>query len=369
MWLREQISGVDVQIDENAIVSRGEGAIYRLIGNHSFIAKIYHKPSAERTEKVQELLAMRPCRKLGQHRDVAWPSDILLDPSGVAVGHTMPWLGDAKPLSVLLNAHSRIDEFPTVTFKNLVSVAANLATLVDEIHATKRIVLCDFNADNVLVKNNSSLVSLIDLDGAQITAADGTIYPCRVITDDYGAPEQRNVNLADIEQLPSADLFGLAVMLHQLMLACSPYDGKWMGSGLPPHMGQRIESNLLARPYCDSAPRFRFWKRSQDYIVEPHYAVPTDLLSDMINSLLGRSFWDGHEKPEVRPTAREWADALNQFRSNLIQCPSRPQHWYGNSLKFCPWCRLKKEKNADYFPTPARSQQPSNPTPRRTRYV
>jgi hypothetical protein len=43
----------------------------------------------------------------------------------------------------------------------------------------------------------------------------------------------------------------------------------------------------------------------------------------------------------LRPSAAEWAEALEQFAAELVSCAVAPAHWHFAGLAECPWCRME----------------------------
>ena len=67
-------------------------------------------------------------------------------------------------------------------------------------------------------------------------------------------------------------------------------------------------------------------------------APPFSLLAPAVRELVSRCFEDGHKKPGLRPTAREWREALTETSKTFKRCGKNSQHLYGSHLKSCPWC-------------------------------
>jgi DNA-binding helix-hairpin-helix protein with protein kinase domain len=80
-------------------------------------------------------------------------------------------------------------------------------------------------------------------------------------------------------------------------------------------------------------------------------APPLQILHPRLQQLFVRCFEDGHFAAHLRPDEREWQHAITEAEQSLIACGRKPQHWYGNHLRSCPWCeRTAQLGGIDPFP-------------------
>jgi len=63
-----------------------------------------------------------------------------------------------------------------------------------------------------------------------------------------------------------------------------------------------------------------------------------------------KCFNDGHKNPNLRPTAREWLEALRTGNDNLTICGRVDSHYYSRTFGNCYWCDLSTNLGIDIFP-------------------
>ena len=311
--------------------SGGEGTVYPIEGQRR-VCKLYHpgRLTDEVARKLDVMLRTRPA----DDGNVAWVDGLVRDRSRRLVGFTMP----AVQTGVFRQAHAFYDPSDRVaafgggfTWRHLLGAAHNLAVAVASVHAAGHRV-GDLRETNILVAP-TALVTLIDCDSFQVRdPRSGQVYPCRVATGDYLAPELHGVDFrgAAPDRLAS-DLFALAVLAFRfLMLGAHPYQARGLDDA--PTTEAKIRRGVFA--YVD-APRG---------VTPPPYAPPFSVVPAALRTLFTRAFVDGHSDPDARPDAREWADALGA--AALKTCPANPNHAF--SGRACPWCRM----TPDPFPAP-----------------
>jgi hypothetical protein len=73
---------------------------------------------------------------------------------------------------------------------------------------------------------------------------------------------------------------------------------------------------------------------------------PLKSLPAYISKLFAHAFVDGRTKPEQRPSAKEWCNALNTYHNELKHCKTDLRHYYHNSQNTCPLCEADKNYKA-----------------------
>ncbi|MFM5942187.1 MAG: hypothetical protein ACKO9G_02185, partial [Dolichospermum sp.] len=63
-----------------------------------------------------------------------------------------------------------------------------------------------------------------------------------------------------------------------------------------------------------------------------------------------RCFNDGYNYPNLRPTAREWLEALRTGNDNLTICGRVDSHYYSRTYRKCYWCDRSTNLGIDIFP-------------------
>src|SRR5262249_24564691 len=127
-----------------------------------------------------------------------------------------------------------------------------------------------------------------------------------------------------------------------LMQGIHPFAGRYVGSGEPAGLGERIAAGHW--PYARG--------RRVPFVPNPH-APPLDTLPPRVQELMRRCFEDGHARSSLRPNAGTWHQALLASELELAACPANPkQHVYPRQQTACPWCALARVQGRDLFPSP-----------------
>jgi len=325
------------------IGSGGEGAIYAVAPDARLAAKIYHKPTPEHEKK---LLAMfrnppeDPMRSHG-HASIAWPVDLLRTTGerSRVVGFLMPRVPDMFSVIDLFVPKSRLEKCPLFTYQYLHRAARNIAAALAPLHA-RGYVVGDINESNILV-STSALVSLVDTDSFQVRDSNGAVFRCSVGKAEFTPPELQGKSLRDVDRVPAHDLFGLAVLVFQLLMeGTHPFAGQYQGAGDPPSIVSRIQQGSF--PYSAAPGQY----------IPPPIAPDITMPDPGILDLFRRCFEHGHTSPGKRPTATEWQEALDRAEARLKRCRRNTQHRYGGHLKSCPWCaRAELLGGRDYYPS------------------
>jgi DNA-binding helix-hairpin-helix protein with protein kinase domain len=348
--VKTQNGGQTITLDDSLFVNRGaEGAIYQVPGDSSLAVKIYGDHVED--ERVSKLTAMvanppdDPMRHKG-HASIAWPMDLVVSPdTGKVCGFVMPWLRDVYPISTFYNLKSRRAKLPRFTYKSMCRLGSNLASAVWALH-DKGYVIGDVNEANIMA-TAGALASIVDTDSFQIKDANsGHVYRCPVYTPFYTAPEFQDLPLDQVDRAPEQDLFGIAVVLFQLL----------MEGNLP---FQCAFANTVSAPdTLECLKRGYFpYEQAQNGISAPQGAPPYNTLHPTLRRLFNLCFLDGYQDPRMRPAAETWRRALLESEADLTQCTANSQHYYFNHLNACYWCEqtqrvqaVKKNGNWDPFP-------------------
>ena len=319
--------------------SGGEGKIHTVVGMQNLVAKVYHQPKIEYTQKLSRMLANKPHGIYQQgHCSIAWPTDSLFDVAGRCTGFLMPYVSSPLPLLELYNPQTRLQKCPGFTWKYLLRTAKNIAVVLEELHVGGYVV-GDLNESNILV-SDSALVTLVDCDSIQVPKGNGQFFRCPVGKSDYTPPELQSCDFSQINRTMYHDNFGLAVLIFlMLMEGVHPFMGVWKGGGETPKREQNIKAGNY--PYNGSS-----------LLMPPGYALTPFILPPNLQKLITRCFVEGYLNPSYRPTAREWKQALHDAEQQLTCCPYNNQHWYSQHLSTCPWCVRVQQGLLDSFPNP-----------------
>ena len=313
----------------------GEGAVYEIADNPALVAKIYHEPvSDDKAEKLRQMVALND-EKLSKL--AAWVIETLHgEPRGAVVGFLMPRVGSGKAIHELYNPRSRRQFFPEADWRFLIRAAANSARAFAVVHGHNHAV-ADVNHGNIVIAADAT-ARLIDCDSYHINAPSKS-FLCEVGVATHTPPELQNRSLRDVTRTANHDNFGLAVLIFQLlMMGRHPFSGQFLGADAD-------EENTLENSIANR--RFAYGENALSrQMRQPPGTLPLAAVSPKIAAMFERAFIE----IENRPTAREWATALDELEQNLCECRINTAHFYYRELPKCPWCALEAETGVLFFP-------------------
>jgi hypothetical protein len=316
--------------------------VHELPERPGLVAKVYHQPTPEHADKLAAMLGTPPADPMADsgHASIAWPVDRLLAADdGVFVGYAMPRVELARPVFEVYNPRCRLQACPGFHYGYLLRTARNLAAAARAVHE-RDYVIGDLNETNTLV-SSQALVTLVDTDSFQVPAP-GRVHRCPVGKPEYTPPELQQVRFADFDRGPEHDAFALAVLIFQLLQqGVHPYAGRLTGAGEPAELAGRIAAGQW--PYARS--------RRVPYEPPPH-APPFATLPPAVQDMMRRCFEGGHARSVLRPTAKQWQDALQEAEQELVACAGKGHHWHHPRLSECPWCTMAQRLGRDPFPDP-----------------
>ncbi len=303
----------------------GEGTVHALAQTPDLVAKLYATPpTAERIAKLRAMIDLADPDLL---RIAAFPVDTVHDtPGGPVVGFLMPRLSGHKELHKLSHPMDRARDFPEVGYDFLIHVGANIARAFAVLHA-HGLVVGDVNESSIMVSLDGT-VMCIDCDSMQLTARDGRVFSCDVGKPEFQPPEilRGLTSFRGLRRTPSHDVFGLGVVLFQLlMFGWHPFAVRMLTGEQTP-IGDNIVNGRFAH-----ALGFR----SADYTRPPH-ALDTAIFPDYVRDLFERTFIEDRERPE--PIA--FSEALERLLGESRPCPRFGTHVHHFQLLRCPFCDL-----------------------------
>ncbi|MBF2066709.1 MAG: tetratricopeptide repeat protein [Calothrix sp. C42_A2020_038] len=323
----------------------GEACIYTVPTDAELVAKVYHKPTEEHHSKLSVMLAYppeNPTACLG-HISIAWPQELIYsgDGSNRIIGFLMPRIRGMRPIIDFYNPRTRRQHCPLFSYQYLLRTARNLAAAFAALHA-RGYCVGDVNESNILV-SDTALVTLVDTDSFQVRNPDNnTVYRCPVGKPEFTPPELQNKTFAECDRIAAHDLFGLGVLIFQLLMeGTHPFSGIYQGVGEPPTYEARIAKG-----------HFTYSQRTRVPYIPTPIAPPWEMLHPALQELFRRCFEEGYHNPLIRPSAATWLLTLAEVEESLITCTANPQHRYSSHLHSCPWCERKLRLGGrDPFPS------------------
>lgn len=313
----------------------GEGAVFEIVGEKRFVAKIYHAPAPP--EKSQKLSLMVRFAPPGITDFAAWPLATLhANSSGPTLGLIIPRINTANEVHELYSPAHRKTHFPQADWKFVLRAARNCAIAFNKLHQFG-IVIGDVNQGNIFVTRDA-LVRLIDCDSFQFST-NGRLFRCPVGVAHFVPPELQGARFGDVTRTPNHDNFGLAVVIfHLLFMGRHPFAGRYSGPGDMP-----IEKAI--REF-----RFAFSEHaSRLQMAPPPHSLTLAHLPDSIAQMFELAFSSGSHNADARPTAASWASALERLEASIRSCHYDSGHIYWSQLNACPWCQIIGQGGPNLF--------------------
>lgn len=316
--LRDHL-GNEVRLPPKPFATGGEGAVFDVVGRPGVVAKLYSKPQSK--ERCDKLRAMAKLCNPDLLKIAAWPTATLSNGNPTAVeGILMPRIADHKEIHHLYSVTQRKKDFPEADWGFLLHTARNCAIAFENVHAYGHVV-GDVNQKNVMV-SKKGIVALVDCDSFQVKEGN-RIFRCGVGVPEYTPPELHGRRFTDLDRNANHDLFGLAVMVFNLlMMGRHPFCGvPQINVDIP--MEKAIQEGLYA------------YARNPSKLKPPPQVPPLTMLDAPIRELFEQAF-GSHQ----RPTATEWHRVLDASMKGLQRCKNDPKHSYTSAAGSCPWCKL-----------------------------
>ena len=256
----------------------------------------------------------------------AWPTETIAErPGGPVVGFVMP-VAKGREAHFVYGVKDRKVHFPKADWRFLIRAASNMARAFAVVHR-HGYVIGDVNHSSVMIAPDAT-VKLIDCDSWQITL-EGQSFRNLVGEALHTAPELQGKNLSSVSRSVNHDLFGLAVLVFELLfMGRHPFMGRYSGKGDP-----GLEDNIR---------EFRFAYGSGAtgrQMSPPPGSLPLESVSAKLASLFEAAF--SPDGVRSRPPASAWITTLDALFGALAKCPQNDAHYFWKEDKGCPWCKIE----------------------------
>ena len=312
----------NITIDTEPCGSGGSGDVYKIISPSHYtnqVVKLYHKErlTKEAENKIRHLVSKRINQ--GEHESIVWIKNVVLD-NGKFAGFTMNY-ADGIGLEQFLNDRwwrkndtKDWDKFKLENEKgieNRIRLCSNIAIAINIIHKNSNYTIADIKPSNFKIHKNG-LVSIIDIDNIEVVENTKVLYAAQVITPDFSPPEFHNG--LDYKQSAASqnwDRYSLAILFYNILCGIHPF----LGVGCKPPF-----ENCTDCPDMIKNGLFLHGKKS-DYInfKQPQHSNFLSL-SPEIKSLFIQCFDNGHDKPQLRPSAEDWCRVFS-YKPSVIKRP------------------------------------------------
>ncbi|MDO8507899.1 MAG: hypothetical protein Q7S53_05050 [bacterium] len=300
--MRVVVQGKVINLNPKDVLGTGGEAVVIKKGKAAY--KIFHKPSREKTQKLQALLKKGP---LLPDRVLAPRELVKAEGNGRVVGYMMP-LADpgAEPLAKLSNRNFR--KTSGINIKDVTDVFLNAYSTVEKLHRAG-FVVGDLNDLNEIFLKDQ--VYFIDVDSFQFDR-----FPCQVATEPFLSPALYNKDLTSgLVFTPETDWYSFAVLLFRSLLLVHPY------GGVHPKINQLTERAKKKVTAFDKDVRY------------PKFALSREILSDALLEYFEKTF----EKGRIGQLPK---NILEEYNGILIECP-KCHEYFPHSRRQCPVCSTK----------------------------
>ncbi|HPG40586.1 MAG TPA: protein kinase [bacterium] len=315
----------------------GEGNILTVCNMPNYVAKIYHnKLSIEHEQKLRSMISIKTIQL---SNTASWPEALIytnnsLTPQGILIPYFKGY-----ELHEVYGPKSRKQLLPHATWEFLIYVARNLVYAFYTLHS-HGIVLGDVNEKNFIVCDDAR-VKLIDCDSYQIPSTDNKYFICKVGVVHYTPPELQGKNLTSLIRNTNHDLFGLAVLIFQLLfMGRHPFAGFSSNNTI-----NSLDNGELIRHYL-----YAFSRNAPSLGIQPPpCSIPISLIPKTLAELFEIAFSKSSSENKSRPTEQYWISELNKLLNTIVTCRNEKNHKYPNHLSACPWCTFINKFGVFFF--------------------
>lgn len=212
--------------------------------------------------------------------------------------------------------------------KKRLQVCASIFNTIKKIHISG-LLFSDISPNNIMIHKKNNLLIFIDTDN---TRRRNEEYINVLGTEGYMAPEMYHdldeKTLLKAEELRvdkdifknsgkitvDSDIFAAAIIAFQILTLQHPYIGDMVENG---------DARIEARAYrCDTD--YILKKDTENYSSSPfiEYFEKDIIVTKKIKQLFYRTFDDGKNHPNLRPTAKEFYEAFQEASEQCIKCPN-----------------------------------------------
>lgn len=330
----------------------GEGAtalVYKVnYKNQTWAAKIFKDGQKINSAKLQAMLEHQPedlSINIDGHDYIqyAWVKYVIKNGVGKTIGFMMPYVDHDETYSLdtfydpVLS--KRLTPFElALTLR--IQLAINLCELIENLHRNQNYFI-DIKPQNIKVYKKNHKVVLLDCDGYSIYSKNSipNRYEAELISTDYIAPEVTKGNLKPNSLGLQQDLYGLAVILFQLL-----------NRGTHPFQGIATDKSITASTNDERAALGLYaYGLKSNWKVKPRPQSIHNYLLDETRVLFDKSF-----QTQSRTTAQEWIDhfkgILDSKKLELCNKVDRVNKLERDLIhikfsgKECIGCKLESEK-------------------------
>lgn len=306
-------------------------AIKFILEDGDFVSRTKNPEAFKKYNDAIRKLILKPFPE-GIH--LAFPMAPLKD----YAGYCMRFMDDMVPFESL----APIKDFVvTGGHRRRLALLSKTAIQLAKLHAAG-IVYCDISPRNVFVTENPNQrtqnVWFIDADNAFTPGED---KPCAVYTERYVAPELLAGRCCSQE----SDLYSFATMAFEYLFCIHPFEGDkatdWNSQDDEDDEDDwDSEKKSVDNRYSG---KYSWIEDPDDLSNHTNAGLTRDaIMDDEIFSLFHKTFSEGKNNPNTRPTALLWARGLAHVEDKNVKCSNCGMSFtYKSGKGSCPWCQDK----------------------------
>lgn len=318
-------TGIEYVLGDQIGKPGAQGVVYRVEGQPDFAIKLL--------KRSEDLARIEQVRRLPLD-DLPLAAPISVVRQG-GCGYVMPLAADMNPLAepYLPREFGARDNGGTEWYRSTgglrrrLALAANVAQCLAALHE-RGLAYVDLNPNNVMVSDDVSRQETWLIDTDNLTSRANPRWDV-IGFPGYAAPE-RVIKRAPPSTL--ADAYTLAILTFRLLVLRHPLEGMAADALDGDDAGLAIDSGRL--PYVADP--------GDDSNRLPHRSLSSKLLevalSGRLQHLAQTTFGQGRLKPQARPGAARWRDALWLAHDNVVECGTGCGWTYYRLLPQCPAC-------------------------------
>lgn len=305
--------------------SGGEGDIFLVQGEPGLAAKVYRQVAVPVT--AAKLRAMPHVASTELLQVCAWPQQLLFLQDGRGpVGFLMELITDSYSARSFCNPRERPAKFQDSSFRMTLKVCQEVVSAFALLHSHGHLV-GDVNPSNLLIRQDGA-VHLVDCDSFEVQS-NGQMFACMVGVSSHTPPELQFADLYNVSRTTNHDLFGLAVLLFQMI-----HLGRHPFAGVCNEGPMSLERAIKEYRYtCGPTAQ-------KKGMLQPAGTLSYEFMPPALARIFERAFTE----PGVRggrPIPEHWTSVLAAMESSLKQCKWDAGHQYPGHLASCPWCEVE----------------------------
>ncbi|MCA9262351.1 MAG: hypothetical protein KDA60_00820 [Planctomycetales bacterium] len=277
-----------------------QGKGLRIASNEQWMVKKFHDPAeaAKLEDKIRYLISRPLIPSFASHQ-YAWPVDLVIDTdTRSVVGYAMPVQENGVELANILQANFWLPA------QFLARAAISFVRSLMDLHNAG---YCRGDMPNAVVLPDASITE-VDIDSLQVAHA-GRTFRCGYAKPGYCPAELIGEDLSQIDMTVAHDLFGIAVIIWQLVRRNGlehPFAAQYIGPPCPPdRRDDRIKQGIWA------------WSGDHADYAPPRNSPPLSTLPRGLRDCFIATFRDGHHAPSARTSLGTWLRELSDYERTL----------------------------------------------------